>query len=194
MWSSIWETLGSRGVTCHIRGDGGDELFYKDGVVPDAVDYARSHGLTPHLWSVALSDAMIGDTSVWQALGLAVRYGLLRRSYDWRRIYAMRDKSLLTSNVVSEVLNDDTFWHPLYRTDSRCPPGKLSQTYRLLQYTNSVDPGVETAGQIPGISPLISQPHMEFSIRTPTHILRTGGRDRALARARHSKREFPLPL
>jgi asparagine synthase (glutamine-hydrolysing) len=182
-WTKMHETLQSREITLHVRGDGGDELFYRDGAVPDAVDCAYYSGLNSRLWAIAMNDAMIERTSVWNILGLAIRLGLMRRRYDWRDSSWKSRLSLLCDDVRNEVLTDRTHWHPLYRGDVACAPGKLHQSHRLLYLTTRFHGFPLIPSDISIVSPLLSQPHMEFALRTPLSVLRDGARDRAAARA-----------
>lgn len=191
VWRELFESLARRGSMIHIRGDGGDELFCRgDECLPDAIGQAYRFGLTPKLWGVAMNDALIARNSVWENLALAVRHGLLKRPYDWRGITShFAGAELLSPGVAATALNDRTHWHPRYRSDLHCHPAKILQAHSILQYTNHFyfEP---VANQLDVIAPLLSQPHVEFALQAPFHVLRSGGRDRAMARAAFEK-EIP---
>jgi asparagine synthase (glutamine-hydrolysing) len=183
-WRIAQEALASWNVGAHFRGDGGDELFYRGGVLPDAVDLAYRQGLTPRIWSVALNDAVIARTSIWEVLHQTAKYGLMKRSYNWKQPDWLPLRTMfLTHDVREKARRDDTNWHPLYRGSVNCPPAKLSQAFTLLEYTNMFFIETLNPNQPRMVSPLIAQPHMELALRTPLHVLRAGGRDRAMARA-----------
>ena len=182
-WAEVCQLLNSKGCFGHFRGDGGDELFYRGGPLPDAVDHAFHHGFTKRLWSIAMNDAVIGRTSIWEALRLTVLHGVLRRPYEWRKHRSSHGASLFTPEILRDVLDDETHWHPLFRSQESFAPAKMLQAYSLLPYTmrTYTPPAVRDPPVV--IQPLLSQPHMEFALRTPLHVLRTGARDRSLARA-----------
>lgn len=181
-WEETWRDLRLCGVEAHIRGDGGDELFYRDGILPDAVDHAFLYGMTPALWRVAWNDALIGQTSVWEVLRKALRYGALKAPYRWRSVSASEGNTLLTRDVKSSLFEDKTYWHPLFREETDCPPAKLSQAYRVLNLTNTFYAPPSSSGPLTTLKPLLSQPHLEASMSTPLFVLRAGGRDRSVAR------------
>jgi asparagine synthase (glutamine-hydrolysing) len=182
-WVEMWDLLKSRGASCHMRGDGGDELFHRSGRLPDAVDLAYRDGISRRLFAVAHNDAMIEEMSIWGVLRLAAIHGTMRRTYDWRRLRAITSSPLLSDDVRSEIAKDDTFWHPLYRVIDDVPPAKLNQSFRLLPFTSNYYFGPRQGNELQSIAPLISQPHLEFALKTPLHVLRHGGRDRSLARS-----------
>src|SRR5262249_36578497 len=55
----------SRNVFIAFQGDGGDELFYRDGPIPDAADYAWLHGMGLKLLKVAWNDAVLDNRSIY---------------------------------------------------------------------------------------------------------------------------------
>ena len=183
-WRETLRRLAERNVCAHMRGDGGDELFHKGGALPDAVDVAFRRRLTGELLAIGLNDAMVDRTSIWEVLRLSIRHGFLRRPYDWKHPAWLGQRlALLHADVRQAAIRDQTHWHPLYRQPSNCPPGKLAQSFSLLKFTNRIhaEPLVENA--LTTFSPLVSQPHMEFALRTPLSVLRTGARDRSAARS-----------
>lgn len=182
-WSDTWKQLDARGAAAHVRGDGGDDIFYRLGPLPAAVDFAYRYGLRAKLWSVAMDDAIAERTSVWEILRLAALYGLLRKKYEWRARTAVSNVSLFSDRAKSEVAEDKTFLHPLYRDSAGSMPAKFYHSFILLRYSTRFYMGPGAANALLTLAPLVSQPSLEFSLRTPLRVLRQGGRDRAVARS-----------
>jgi asparagine synthase (glutamine-hydrolysing) len=177
------EVIRDYGVEAEFTGDGGDELFYTDGILPDAVDYAWYHGLDPRLVSVALDDAVADRCSIWQVLRLARTYGWWKKPWHPRQMVRTDYRPLLRPEIKLQAQADLTRWHPLYQVVNRgTPPAKLAHAYTLTYgSTNSYIPYPGAIRPV-GIAPLRSQPFIELSLRTPLYVLRAGGQDRALAR------------
>ncbi|MEJ1962125.1 MAG: asparagine synthase C-terminal domain-containing protein [Gammaproteobacteria bacterium] len=171
-----------RDLEARFTGIGGDEVFFQNGVMPTAVDYAYLHGIRPSVLSIALNDAELREESVWSVLRTVARYG--RRSRKWSvRDFALafERRNLIPDTVRIEARRDRTLWHPLFQQASDLPPNKVSQAYSITAYS--------ARGHMPDIdpespafvAPLLSQPLVELALGLPTHVL-TGRHDRELAR------------
>jgi asparagine synthase (glutamine-hydrolysing) len=169
--------LGIRGV---FRGSGGDQLFFQNGSQYVCADYIFERGVRPGLFRVALDAAYMENDVVWALLLRGLRDANSREPLNL----------LLGKLVVSEILAYDVrehvarqrlFLHPWFRSPRRAPPGKYWQIFGL-----STPYGMSNTFGDPGdpedVHPLLSQPLVELCLRIPTHVLASGGVDRALAR------------
>jgi asparagine synthase (glutamine-hydrolysing) len=170
------------GYTAEFRGHGGDELFFRGGSIPVAVDYAWRHGLDRNVLSYALNDAALMHSSVWSILGLAYRYGVRRKRWSLAYTHPSDHMSLMSAALRKEVRKKDPYLHPLFENCVSVPPGKLEHAFLLTYGTFSVfDPLLPDEAPA-RLSPLISQPLTELSLRIPIYTHQVGGRDRAIAR------------
>jgi asparagine synthase (glutamine-hydrolysing) len=172
----------SRELDAEFRGHGGDEIFFRGGRFGTAVDFAWHHGASPSVLPIALDDAALVHASIWQILRQVYRYGVRRAKWHPRRINTSGRTPLITSEARKEAGMDPDCWHPLFRDESNIPPGKYEQAFVLTYATcRAFDPLLPDDGPV-RLSPLLSQPLIELSLRTPLHVLRAAGRDRAVAR------------
>jgi asparagine synthase (glutamine-hydrolysing) len=172
--------LRSRGLSAECRGHGGDEIFFRRGSFPTSVDYAWRHGISRALLGIATEDATLDGYSLRRALSFVSRYGLLKRPWHIRQSFPPNHMALMRLDIKAEARRDVTLWHPLFHGDADVSPGKLEHAYSLTYGTaKTYDP---LLGDIARISPLMSQPLIELSLRTPLYVLRWRGRDRGLAR------------
>jgi asparagine synthase (glutamine-hydrolysing) len=170
------------GYSATFAGHGGDELFYRGGPLPGAVDHAWMHGITRRLFSVALDDSVLDQVSIWSTLKLVNRYGIRKQPWLMNRGLRGSHLPLLTAEFREAAISDADIWHPLYRSTPAIPPAKYFQASLI---SHSTSGGYFPAGgpqALQEISPLLSQPLMELSLRIPTYLLRSGGRDRSIAR------------
>jgi asparagine synthase (glutamine-hydrolysing) len=174
--------LRSQGIDAVFSGDGGDELFYSNGPLPTAVDFAWLHGIRPRLISVALDDALCARSSIWRVLRMVCDYGILRRSWHVRDMIRKDHQPLILPKMKQRAREDLDLWHPLYREESNTPPSKLAHAYMVSYGSCNAYVPLHFDCKPVAIAPLKSQPLMELSLRTPLYVLRDGGRDRALAR------------
>jgi asparagine synthase (glutamine-hydrolysing) len=176
------EMLLARRISGEFNGDGGDEVFYQGGLLPGAVDYAWLNGLRPGLISAALDDAILDQLSLWQVLRSVWHYAVRKHPWHVRDLVDHDHQPLMVPAVREEARARRAVWHPLFRDQVELPPGKVGHAYLLtLGASNAYVPtGFE---HVPvRVAPLMSQPVVELSLRTPLHVMRTGARDRAVAR------------
>jgi asparagine synthase (glutamine-hydrolysing) len=173
------------GLKAQFNGHSGDEIFLRISPLPTAVDYYRRRGARSGFFSTALGDAQLERISFWAVLKLAWEYGALRRPWDLRQIAHQDRFPLMRQEVRAAASRDPTHWHPLFRDASDVAPGKYCHAYTLTFgcARGHVPNLVEESAGLESISPLRSQPLLELSLRTPTYVLKAGGRDRAIARA-----------
>lgn len=173
----------SRGIEVEFTGIGGDEIYGRGGSLATAVDFAWQHGLSTKLISVAMDDANIGGASLWLTLSQAWRHGIRKHPFGLNSAAPRSQHMLMNKDVVSDARRDLQFLHPLFRDAQHAlPPGKMEHAYTLALGTDCAyfPPTIEN---VPiGLSPLKSQPLLEWGLRVPTYTLQTGGVDRAIAR------------
>lgn len=173
----------SQGLSAEFAGNGGDELFFRGGTFPTAVDYAWLHGVNSKLFSIALNEAVIGEISIWRVLQLAYRFGIRKRRWHIRQSIPMSQLPLMNRELQREARKDPTLWHPLFRDAAGLPPGKVEHAHLVSYGAGRVyDPFWNTSAAV-YLSPLMSQPFFELSLRTPLYVLKAGGRDRGIARS-----------
>jgi asparagine synthase (glutamine-hydrolysing) len=181
-WRADAERQRARGLSASFNGTGGDELFYRGGPIPGAVDHAWTHGLSRSLFGAALDDSVLDNVSIWHTLRLAWHYGIRKRRWHISQLVPLAQYPLLTQETRALSLSDRSVWHPLYQSTPNLPPAKLLQALLVTRGSGGCHIPVSSPNALTQISPLNSQPFMELSLRIPIYLLRTGGRDRAIAR------------
>lgn len=170
----------ARGATAILTGTGGDQIFHQSQSVLPAVDYARKYGLRTSLVSVAFDSARLARVTLWTALRVALRDGLLRRSTS-RHSDLDNIQTLVDAEIIDRLRHDERFLHPMLKHPSSTPPGKFRQLAAFLFTVEYRDPfGHDDDPD--RVNPLLSQPLIELCLRIPTYTLTNGGWDRALAR------------
>jgi asparagine synthase (glutamine-hydrolysing) len=179
---------GDRGIRAVFLGAGGDELFHRASIFPDAADFAFMHGLALKLFAVALNDAIIDHKSIWYVIRRSVELGILRQTFGWCDIASPLRLRFVARGLFEAASQDATHLHPLLRDRIKSPPGKLFQVAKLLPYfSNYYAPKREFAPPAVPLSPLLSQPVIELALKIPVFALRAGARDRGLARLAFSE-------
>jgi asparagine synthase (glutamine-hydrolysing) len=181
-WSADANRQRTLGLAASFDGNGGDELFYRGAPLPGAVDHAWLHGLSRALFKVALDDSVLDKVSIWHTLNLAYRCGIQKRRWHVSQLVPPAQLHLLTDETRNISLSDPAGWHPLYYKTPNLPPAKLLHALLVTRGSGGCHIPVASPNAPAQIAPLNSQPFMELSMRIPTYLLRTGGRDRAIAR------------
>lgn len=182
-----------RGATAIFNGELGDELFGSSVRQEVLTEYVQLYGLRPALVRVALDYGLRRRISVWRALHLAVRYGVLeRKPAPWSTdrylrdvLRASRDWKLASAEAVeASAAIADRFVHPWSREAATVPAGKRQLVYALqVVSSSSYESPFAAWDDPPAIAPLVSQPLVELALAVPTHLHIRGGQNRALARA-----------
>lgn len=181
MLVSVCEAAGSQSV---FSGHGGDSIFLQRSIAKDALaDYLRLNGPGRDTWNVAYDTSMLLQSSIWYLTRDAISKLVGRRRWDPDEAMESSKASLhqplasqcigsLTSDVLSSVWVDEA---------RGLPNGKAEQLRAItaLRHYHGTRGHVLTHN---AIHPLISQPLVELSLRTPTYVFGTGGSDRALER------------
>jgi len=159
----------------------GDELFLRSAFAPVSADYLWGRHLRGSL-SMILDDAVYNEILFWRALRAAVRYGLLRRPAHVRMSVDVSTCLLVPKHRREQVLIDPGYWHPLFKECVAMPPAKLFQAHALTLFQTIETSSFPVDSEPVAVNPLCSQPLLELSLRIPTYLLNSGGRDRAVAR------------
>jgi asparagine synthase (glutamine-hydrolysing) len=140
---------------------------------------------------------------VWRTLGLAYReYSSLSdhpnfsAAHELRRYYGAEVASamfLATAEASEHYENTaDRFVHPWLKSSRKLAPGSHALIYGLIVVaSSSYHSPFASPGDPPQLSPLMSQPLVEISLRIPAYLHFKHGQNRAVARAAFADR---LPM
>jgi len=167
------------GAQAIFTGAGGDGIFFQPRTDLGVVDYIKHHGLSSHLFTLALESACLQNSSLWSVLGTAFKYGL----FDYPS--SPYDGLTTTSPLLNpELLNDmkiSDIVHPWLVSAEDVPHGKRLHILALAAPPTYYDP-LGQADLPEPVYPLISQPIIELCLRIPIWILTSKGVDRGLVR------------
>lgn len=172
------------GCAAVFSGTGGDELFYKLDPLLAIGDFIRDRGLDRRLLRTAVDVARAADVSLWRALRLGVREGMLRRP-PWNvgapSVHTSTDtlNGFLSPGVRGAFRSQ--FVHPYLAGHASIPSGKLHQIH-MLCCSLTLDGFLESRSSPDYVDPLRSQPLVELSLRIPSYRTTEGGWDRYVAR------------
>lgn len=176
------EALGADSV---MGGHGGDNLFLQRSVASDMfVDFVRLNGPSGRFWNVAYDTAMLLERSVWTVLQQAGSYALGLRK--WSALAFLDDEGarlerLLMADGAGEIPTDYTS-SPWLHEAERLPPSKAEQLRGIIALRN-YHPVLGHGVAYDAVHPFISQPIVEFALRTPAYLFNQDGIDRSLERA-----------
>jgi asparagine synthase (glutamine-hydrolysing) len=170
------------GLVAQFSGEGGDELFHRTSRLPPSTDFAYLHGARPSLLRLALNDATFLHTSFWHVLKVAAKYGIKRRPWQAQEFWRDGFRPLLNPEIAQEARRDPDMVFPPFQRPLHLPPIKTDFAYGLTAHTIRSHNPLSLDQQPVDISPLVSQPFIELSLRIPTHVLTLNGRDRSIAR------------
>jgi len=165
-------------VGAMFTGVGGDQLFFELRRWWPAADYLRVRGFDAGFLSAAMDAARLGQLSVWQTIALAVAN---RASRDPSNAIERTRATLVDTVHLNDLEHLARTGHPTLFPTPDLPIGKLNQARLLLSPLGYYDPFERDAAP-EQVSPLLSQPIVEFCLRLPTYLLTLGGRGRGLAR------------
>lgn len=176
------EALGADSV---MGGHGGDNLFLQRSVASDTfVDFVRLNGLSGQFWSVAYDTAMLLERSVWSVLQRAGAYAIGLKKWSALAFLSedgARQERLLLADGADQIPADYTT-SPWLHEAELLPPGKAEQLRGIVALRN-YHPVVGHGVAYDAVHPFISQPLVEFALRTPAYMFTHDGVDRSLERA-----------
>jgi asparagine synthase (glutamine-hydrolysing) len=173
------------GARCFMIGQGGDNLFItRHSARYVAADYLRLRGPGAGFWRAAYESASLHQQSVWKGIGDGFQAELLGRR--WRPFEILQSEAFVKNCPMTEEavlgIPQGYLMHPWFADASRLPLAKgehLGNIVALQNYYVDHWRGIERDV----IYPYISQPIVEFCLRTPTFDLIEGGADRGLQRS-----------
>jgi asparagine synthase (glutamine-hydrolysing) len=138
-----------------------------------------SGGLLP----LATHAAMLEGLTVWDILARSIAEALAPRRWNLAELYCrdQEGQSLLSADVLRQLMHDEGFEAPFLLAARDLPPGKLWQLSMLCGKRRFYG-AFESPSDPPRIAPFLSQPVIETCLRIPTYLQMLGRRDRALAR------------
>ena len=178
---SIRESFGEVAL---FTGNGGDEIFDRNGVEWAARDFLCTRGLRPSLARVCFDVAFLNRLSIWHVLWKSIRRqdgpaaafdGLLT---GWRARAA--EKGLLNQEVIAALDGNPECCHPWLHHLGKLPPGKVRHILALSTKCNDNPFAKPDEPEI--VNPLMSQPLVELCLQIPSYVHIRGGVDRAVAR------------
>lgn len=157
-----------------FSGNGGDHVFCFQQSAAPIVDRWKAEGLSLGVWKTIRDVMALTGCSVTEALAHAWwRSKTARLGYRWAR-----DTSFLANpEAGASRLN-----HPWLNAPAGTLPGKAAHVAGLLRLQNYSEMKPADDGPVP-VSPLLSQPIVEYCLTIPSWIWCSGGRNRAVARA-----------
>nr|GGH94606.1 asparagine synthase [Aquisalinus luteolus] len=155
-----------------FAGSGGDNIFGYYGTSAPAADLLRAQGPGRSFFRTLDDLAALHQTSAWSAGKLAIRKSLRRNTPVWKRSEDFLSK---------DVIFDKPDFHPWLEPPEGVWPGKLETVISLVISHDGIE-GKDRSHVAPVRQPLLSQPLVELSLRTPSWMCVSGGRNRAVAR------------
>lgn len=179
------EVCNATGSQCVMSGHGGDSLFLQRAIAGDAlVDYLRLRGLGRDFWRVAYETAMLVEGSVWEVVKGAAGKILSGRRWEpdqWLREAKASPNQVLTRDAITSVTAASLA--SAWLTEAQAlPHGKAEQLRNIVALRNYHPVRGHALTHNP-VHPLLSQPLVELSLRTPAYLFYDGGEDRALERS-----------
>lgn len=168
------------GATSIWGGQGGDQLFYQAQAPLAVADYFKERGLEKALMNVVLDAARLSRCSVWRVIVDTAKQLASRARANPLEV-GFSDRKLVAGSLLDTVRKGNAFLHPIFERSGTQLPGKVWHALGLVVPQDFYDPLGRPDDPEP-LEPLLSQPLVEVCLRTPTHLLITGGWDRATAR------------
>ena len=134
MDKAIGSLAREQGANVIMSGRGGDQLFYKSNSLMTVADYFWRRG---GLWRpirTAKNRALVVRSTIPTILAKAVRYGILRQSYDpYSDLFQYAP--FLNEGALRSI-DIDEFKHPWLRSDCRLSPGKVNHVLWVVDSQN----------------------------------------------------------
>jgi asparagine synthase (glutamine-hydrolysing) len=180
--SPVWRQLSEDCCASAIfTGTGGDQLFCQQGAKLGVADFIHRHGIRRSLARIAYDAAQLEGDTIWRVLLQA--FYLSRISYkDDLFDNGLKSQTLISNSMAQSLRAMYGSSHILNGSRKlSAAPGTYSHVDGLSVLDDYYNP-LGKEGDTPEIAPLFSQPIMEITLRMPTYVLMTNGRDRGLAR------------
>jgi asparagine synthase (glutamine-hydrolysing) len=170
------------GTGAILRGGGGDNVFCYLRSVRPSVDRLRSQGLFAAFETLA-------DVARLTGCGLPTAFrSTLRRLVRSPAYRLAADPTLLAPEIAADAPEAEC--HPWLETPPGALPGKAAHIGLLLAMSNHMEPLAPEIG-LPLLSPLMSQPIVEYCLGVPSWLWCRGGHNRMVARRAFADRLPP---
>lgn len=182
MIADACSTLGCGSV---MTGHGGDSLFLQRSIAADAfIDFVRLNGLSRGLGRVAYETATLAQRPLRRVIGEVCAHLIGRRT--WEPLAFLDEpeavhKRFLPADIVDRLprVYINTNWLDETRRLPPCKGVQVRGVIALRNYHSLMSIGLS----FDAVQPLISQPIVEFCLRTPAYIFGHQGIDRSLERS-----------
>lgn len=161
-------------------GQGGDQIFHRSSRAVLVADAVRDGLPVNEVWKVAYDNALLGRRPVWEGVGAALKYGLLRLPSE---SLAQLDSPMMWR--LEGVVDSDAFlmeeWgaHP-WRTMKETP-ARAERVRRIIDLTYYHQPSPLTLS-FQNCPVLTSQPLVETCLSVAPYLMSAHAVDRALVR------------
>jgi asparagine synthase (glutamine-hydrolysing) len=190
-------------ATVIFTGEAGDDVF-GHAPSPEALTELLQHPAQVHrFFGASLDFAELTRLCVWRSMYLAYRHlKWFRHTRTWsvyrrRKLAGQSQEGSLVSHTAIHAYEDmiGRFIHPWFKDAQELPLGKAMLIYSIIEATSSVSHSpFSQPGDVPMMSPLISQPLLEVALRIPSHLHFSGAENGAVARAAFRSALSPLVL
>ncbi|MDP3736411.1 MAG: asparagine synthase-related protein [Hyphomonadaceae bacterium] len=175
------------GADCVMAGHGGDSLFLQRSLASDAfADYLLLNNWGRGAWRTAYDCASLLEQSVWRVLKTGISHRLGRKK--WSPLAFLGDGQPAPSpsgGSGGHRPHEAYLRHDWLDAATSLPPCKAEQIRSIVALSN-YHPTLGHGAAFDAVHPFISQPIVEFALRTPAYLFVQGGRDRTLQRAAFS--------
>jgi asparagine synthase (glutamine-hydrolysing) len=170
------EIAAAAGTSGFINGGGGDNVFCHLRSVAPLIDILRTAGPGRHAWQTLIGLSRLTHTDIGTVIRhLATRLAERRVAYRWAI-----DTALLSPAVAMDARVDVD--HPWLAPPADVLPGSTAHVALLVAIQNFLE-GHDRELVAPVVAPLVAQPVVEASLRTPSWMwISSDGRDRSVAR------------
>jgi asparagine synthase (glutamine-hydrolysing) len=179
-------------ATAIFTGETGDDVFGRAPGPEALAEVLQGRDHIHRFPGASMDYAELTRISVWHAMRLAYQYTQwVRRIGTWS-VYHHRhlvgdsnENYLISARAVSEYESMmGRFSHPWFKEAEGMPLGKVMLIYSLIKATSSVcHSPFGAAGDAPTLSPLVSQPLLETTLRVPSYMHYLRAESGAVARA-----------
>ncbi len=172
------EVADAHGARAMFTGVGGDALFFQIPGTWPAADYLSVKGFDRGFLRACLAAARLGRVSLLES----IRRALADQGHGTGPLQGWGQYTkLMRRDALDGVRQPERYVHPALLDAADLPIGKYNQFRALIDAGGYYDLYLrEAAPEL--VSPLLSQPVIEFCLATPTWVLTQGGRGRGLVR------------
>lgn len=172
----------STGADSFFVGAGGDNVFYSTHSARPLIDRYEDQGLSTALMRTVRDISQITGVSIWEVITEALRISQkFVPGLPWQVTETYLHQDFLNS------VREDPIEHPWFSPPESTPVGKKGHVAQILRALHHIEHRDKDLS-IPMISPLLSQPVIEFCLSIPSWWVVEGGCDRAIARKAFSQR------